>query len=193
MYDLETLLDELDRVRERLLVAIEPLPDEALLTKGAVGEWSVADLLAILTAWEAELVTGMMRLDQGKRPDKLLAAMNNADAYSALRLEENQGRDLDRIFDVFQHVRVQVEEWLEEFSQKALNDPRRFKWLNGRSLAEVVAAVTFEHEAQYVPQLEAFTEQWLAQEEETAAPTPFIPLTDVDTSEESSNDKPDST
>ena len=71
----EQLLDALDNSRESLLVAIEPLPDEALHEKQAVGEWSVADVLINITAWEAELVTGLMRIQQNKRPERLLEAM----------------------------------------------------------------------------------------------------------------------
>lgn len=48
MADLETLLDHLDSGRERLLVAIEPLPDEALLAPGAYGLWSAATCLQIV-------------------------------------------------------------------------------------------------------------------------------------------------
>ena len=49
----EQLLDALDNSRESLLMAIESLPDEALLEKQAIGEWSVGDSLTNITAWEA--------------------------------------------------------------------------------------------------------------------------------------------
>lgn len=173
MYGLEELLDELDASRERLLVAIEPLSDAALLEKGILENWSVADLLAIQTSWEAELVTGLMRLDQGKRPDKLLAALKQPDAYEAARYAESQARGLDVIFDDFQRVRLKLEEWLESFSERALTDPRRFKWLRGKSLADIVAQVTFQHEARYLPALEAFARRWEAAQES------IIPLTAV--------------
>ena len=64
-YQLEELLDLLDSSRERLLVAIEPLPDQALLFKGVVDTWTIADVLSNLTAWEAEMVTG--RTSVGRR------------------------------------------------------------------------------------------------------------------------------
>ena len=58
MFTLEDLLDRLDAARERTLVALEALPDEALTQPGVVGRWAIADLLSILTAWDAEVVTG---------------------------------------------------------------------------------------------------------------------------------------
>jgi hypothetical protein len=54
MLTLEELLDRLDTARERTLMALEMLPDEALVQPGAIGRWSIADLLSILTAWDAE-------------------------------------------------------------------------------------------------------------------------------------------
>lgn len=159
---IEQLLDALDSSRERLLIALDELPDEALLAPNTVGGWSVADLLVQQTAWESELVTGLMRISQGKKPVRLLAALDNAEEYGRLRFEENQGRDLDRIFDDLPQVRVQVEEWLEEFSEKQLSKKGHFAWLKNRSLAELIAQLTYEHELRYLSQVEALMQKWQA-------------------------------
>lgn len=159
----EDLLDRLDATRERLLIALEMLPDEALVAPGAVGRWSVADLLSILTAWDAEVVTGLLRLQQGKPPEKLLAAVSAPDAYNAARYQDAQGRLLDVIFEDFQGARLHLEEWLGEFSERALSDPRHYKHLNGMSLVTLIAKATYEHEARYLPFLETFAARWLAQ------------------------------
>jgi hypothetical protein len=154
---IENLLDALDSSRERLLVALDELPDEALLAPNTVkpvsGEgnigWSVADLLVQQTAWESELVTGLMHISQGKKPTRLLAALENSEEYGRLRYEENKGRELDRIFDDLPQVRMQVEEWLEEFSENQLS-----------SLADLIAQLTYEHELRYLPQVEALAQKW---------------------------------
>jgi hypothetical protein len=160
MIDHETLLDELDRSRERLLVAISPLPDTALLAPGVVGDWSLRDVLVHLTVWEAELVTALMRLDQGKQPERLLAALAGRDAYNAARLKENEGRALDVIFDDLQGVRFQLEGWLEEFSRKDLTRPDRYKSLNGMPLWRLIAMTSYEHEAEHLPAIELATAAW---------------------------------
>ena len=159
MSKLEQILDQLDRSRERLLVAVEPLSDEALLQPGAVGRFSVADLLVHLTVWESELVTGLMRLSQGAKPGSLLAALARPDAHSQQWYEAHQGRDLDRIFDDLQAVRVQLEGWLEEFSDRDLTDPRRYHWFKGNSLAQVIEETTFGKETAYLPAVEAFAQR----------------------------------
>ena len=162
--DAYALQERLDNVRMRLLQALAPLPDEALLQPGGAGEWSVADVLSHFINWEAELITGLMRIDQGKRPARLLQALEDREAYNAERYEETRGRDLERIFDDLQKVRQQLEDWLEEFSQRELESADRYKWLGGRPLWKLIASASFEHEASHLPEIEAFSERWLAQE-----------------------------
>jgi hypothetical protein len=167
MLALEDLLDRLDTARERTLMALEMLPDEALVQPGAIGRWSIADLLSILTAWDAELVTGLMQLSNGKTPERLLAALRQPDIYNAQRHQDAQGRDLDAIFDDFQASRLHLEEWLSGLSERALSDPRHYKALGGEALARLIARATADHEARYLPFLTGFAQRWEATQEDT--------------------------
>ncbi len=176
MSAVERLLTELDAVRERLLVAIESLPDEALGQPGVVGEWSVGDVLVNLTVWESEVVTALMQVDQRKKPTRLLAALAQADDYDRERYAENKGRDLDLVFDDLMKVRLELEEWLEMFDDRVLTDKKRYKWLNGRALTSLIAQATFENERRYVPAMEQFSQAWAAR---SATQGGVIPLTAV--------------
>ena len=160
MSTLEDLLDRLDAARERTLVALESLPDEALTQPGVIGRWAIADLLSILTAWDAEVVTGLMQLTSGKPPERLLAALRNADIYNAQRYQDAQGRDLDAIFDDFQSSRLHLEEWLSGLSERALSEPRHYKALGGEPLGRLIARATCDHEARYLPFLSTFAQRW---------------------------------
>jgi hypothetical protein len=159
--------DKLDEYREQLLVAIEPLPDEALMAPGAMGDWSVADILAHITAWESELVTGLLRINQGKKPTKMIEAFENVDAYNERRYQENKGRDIERIFDDLQGVRVQLESWLEEFSDRDVRDPKRYNWAKGLTLAHIIKENSYGHDAEHLPHIENFAALWLAGHGET--------------------------
>jgi len=170
MSALEDLLDNLDAARERTLMALETLPDEALVAPGVIGRWSIADLLSILTAWDAEVVTGLLRLQGGKPPEKLLAALANPDFYNAGRYQDAQGRDLEVVFDDFQGARMHLEEWLGELSERALTDPRHYKALGGQPLGRLIARATYDHEARYLPFLTTFADRWEPEEEEEDAP-----------------------
>ena len=158
----DEMLEELDRTREELLVTIEALPDEALRQPGVMGDYSVADLLAHMVAWESEMVTGLLRIDQGKTPARLIAAFDDIDGYNARRYQENKDRDLDRIFEDLQGVRIQLEEWLAEFSDNDLNDPQRYSWSKGLPLWHIIAENSFRHESEHLPQIKAFAKSWAA-------------------------------
>jgi hypothetical protein len=161
--EIDEILDALDESREELLLLLEPLPDEALLVPGVNNDRSVADILAHLAAWESELVTALLHIDQGKRPARILAAAEDVDAYNARTYAENRGRDLDRIFADWQGARLQLEQWLDAFTPRDLNDPQRYPWAQGRALWEFIAENSFEHEREHLPDVRAIYERWQAE------------------------------
>jgi hypothetical protein len=175
MSTLELILDTLDETRERLLVAVEPLDDEALLMKQVVGDWSITDVLTNLTAWESELVTGLMKLDQNKRPGKLLDTLADPDGYDRSFYEQIQDRDLDQVFEDLQLVRVQLEDWLSGFSESDLTKPKRYRWFEGRSLRHIIAQTTYTREEKFLPAIEAFAQTW--KDEQNAQAGHVVPLT----------------
>lgn len=184
--DLDNLLDQLDASREQILIALGDLPDNALTTRGAVGDWAISDLLAILTAWEAELITGLMRIDQNKRPDNLLQALKNPTAYETDCFQKNQERHIDQIFDDWQRVRVQLEGWMETFSWRNLTKAGQYKWFDNKALVEIILEITVGKEQQYLPAVAKFADQW---QETAASPTTMIPLISITT--EQPNDPDD--
>jgi hypothetical protein len=166
--DVEEIFDQLDNARERLLLTIEPLPDEALHAPGAMGAWSILNILDHLTLWESELVTALMQIDRGGRPERLLEAYGDVDGYNARGFAANQGREPDRVFDDLHGVRRQLEGWLEEFDDRDLNDAKRYPWASGRALWEIIEENSFGHELEHLPDIEAFAAGWLATHEENA-------------------------
>ena len=158
--DIDELLEKMESSRVRLLELLEQLPEYAYRQPGAMGDWTVTDVLAHLVAWESELITCLMKLDQGKKPKRMLAAIADVDGYNERTYLENRDRDLDRIFDDLQSVRVQLEEWLPRFSTRDLTDEKRYKWSDGIALWQIIEANTFGHEAEHLPELESYVGQW---------------------------------
>ncbi len=188
MSTIEKLLDALDDSREKLLITIDPLPDEALLVKEAYDDWSVSDILNNIIAWEAELVTGMMRLGQKKRPDRLLQALHDPAKYDKKRYVETQGRNLDQVFLDLQQVRVQVEEWITEFSEADLNNPKRFRALKGNALKDLIGACSYQRENKFLPYLQLFAQQWTLVELEEGNGTIPLPTVDIASQENKHDD-----
>jgi len=190
MQTLDNILDNLDDNREQLLMAIEMLPDEVLVEEGAIGRFSIANILSIQAVWEAELVTGFMRIDQGKKPERLLNALADPKTYNKQRYIENKDRTLDSVFNDYQQVRVQVEQWLEAFSEKALNDPKRYKYFRGKTLVKIIGEVTWEREAKYASPFSAYAKSWVDSRDAATLmeASSFVPLSDLTMKDEHNDD-----
>jgi hypothetical protein len=154
--NVDEIYEQLESNRERLLLVLQALPEDMLSNPGVMGDWSVIDILTHLVAWESELVTCLMKLDQGKKPVRMLAAIADVDGYNARRFEENKGRDFDRVLDDLRSLRIQLEEWLPRFSDRDLNDGLRYRWNDGVALWQIIEANSFGHEGEHLPDLEAF-------------------------------------
>ena len=165
----EQLQEELENVRLRLLEALAPLLDEAFYQPEVAGPYALRDWLFLLTAWEAELVTGLMKVLQGKKPERLLNALAGRSHYETARLAENQNRDLDLIFNDLQGVRIELEDWLVHFDDKTLNDRQKYRWLAGRSLAELIAETSYQYENEQLPAIEQYATAWEIAEQEAPA------------------------
>ena len=147
------ILAALKKRREELLNAIEDLSQEALLESGVVGEWSVKDLLAHISAWEAELIKLLWQVQQGQRPSSAHFSNKSVDELNAIWHQESLSRPLDRVMADFQAVRRQTARRVEAFSDKDLNDSKLYSWLKDQPLWEWVAGDSYEHEAEHTAQI----------------------------------------
>lgn len=141
------LLAALDASRQNLLAALEGLSEADLVEPGVIDGWTPKDLLSHLTAWEAELVKMLAQARQGRRPAFL--DLGDTEALNAKWHNETKDRALERVMADFHGVRKQTRRQVDGFSDKELGDPKLYRWLDGRSLSEWIAAETYEHEAEH--------------------------------------------
>ena len=66
--DKQDLVSYLERARKELRGSIQGLSDEQLTQSGAVGEWSVKDVLTHIGSWEETVLPDLARLAQGDTP-----------------------------------------------------------------------------------------------------------------------------
>lgn len=158
--DKQTLFQALQRSRERLLRTIEDLEPALLTQPGAVGEWSVKDVLAHLAMWEAETVTLLYQVRQGIKPTTLHLKAFDTDRQNAVWYEKSKDRPWERVWADFQGVRVQTLRRLEAFNEQELSSPTRFPWL-GQSLADLVHEWVVRHEEEHATDLEIWRRRQL--------------------------------
>ena len=97
--DREGLVSHLERARSELLDSIRGLPEERLTETGAVGEWSVKDVLTHIVSWEEMALPDLARLARGDTPVlqgiDLYAA--NFDAVNAALMSLRRELPLDQV------------------------------------------------------------------------------------------------
>lgn len=147
------LLEALEKSREDFLELIDNLSNEELVEPEVGSNWSVKDIMAHLTRWEAELVKLLWQVRMGQTPTSAQFSRQPVDGLNAQWYEEMKSRDLRHILDDFHGVRAQTIRRVEEFSDKDLQDTRRFSWAEGKALWEWVAADSFKHEEEHADQV----------------------------------------
>lgn len=152
----DEILDALEDERENLIDAIDGLSDLELLEAGVVEDWSIKDILAHLSAWEAELVKLLWQVRQGQPPSGIYASGVSIDEVNAVWSQAAGSRPLERVMDDFISVRKQTVRRVQPFSDAELTDPQRWPWLKGRPLWEWIATDSFQHEAEHAAQIKAW-------------------------------------
>lgn len=146
----DELVDQLDKSRENFLELVEDLDEAAMVEVLTVDQWSIKDILAHLARWEAELVKLLWQLRQGQKPTTAHFKGDTVDAINARWKEEDRSRPFERVLSDFHGVRNQTLRRLEAFTDRELNDVKRFPWLNGKPLWQWIAADSYEHEAEHI-------------------------------------------
>jgi hypothetical protein len=112
----------------------------------AVGEWSIQDIVAHLTAWEQNALALLLAAQRGGEPVyPVWNADMSMDETNAWIFNANHNRTLADVLAESRRVQEQFVRQLETLSEEDLNDPNRFKWLNGNSLADSIAGDSYEH------------------------------------------------
>jgi hypothetical protein len=137
------LLTALTNSRKELQAVLDDLSDLEMIEPGVEGHWSVKDILAHLTAWEAEMVKLLVQARTTKRP----AYLSLTNSINDQLYEENKDRPLDRVMADFHGVRKHIVRQVDGYADKELTTPNFYKWLEGKTLAQCIVTETLDHEA----------------------------------------------
>lgn len=92
----EALFRRIDAAWRELQDALEGLSEEEMTAPGAVGEWSVRDLIAHVTTWEEEALKALPVILEGG-PLPRYASQGGIDAFNARQQEAKRGLSLQRL------------------------------------------------------------------------------------------------
>ena len=147
----QDLLNALAASRADVDAALAGLTEAQMTEPGVLGDWTLKDLLAHLTAWEVELLTVLGKLTRGQTPKPVGESQAETDALNAKWHKDYQARPLDRVRADYDAVRPQTIRQVERLSEADLTAPR--KWLKGGTLHDMILSETIEHDAEHLPQI----------------------------------------
>lgn len=139
----------------RMELLLATISVEQMNQPGAVGVWSVKDVLAHLAYWQryaAELLSAAAR---GVQP--ALDGDDETERSNASVVAQYYQRPLASALADWQAAREDLLDQLDQISDADLNDPDRFAWSDGRTLLDRVAGNSYDHEQEHIDQIR----EWL--------------------------------
>ena len=150
------LMHELVASRVDFLKAIENLPDDLLDQPGVVGHWSIKDIMAHLLMWEAETIRLLYQTRQNIRPVTAHFSAKSEEELNAIWVRASKERSLEKVLEDFFAIREQTLHQVDSFSDKELNNPAKFSWLKGKSLAVLLDDYLVKHDREHTAQIKVW-------------------------------------
>lgn len=152
--DKSALLAHIRASYDRFQARLAPLSETQLTTPGALGTWSIKDVLAHLTAWHEVGAREYQAIAQGREP--LIEPEGDVDQDNARLTEPYRAQSLAQVQAAFRAAYQQVVAAVESLSEVDLFEAGRFPWREGHALWEGIAYNTFAHYDEHGPALQAW-------------------------------------
>ncbi len=121
----ERTLERLEREWQALINTWEGLPEDVLLQPGAVGHWSVRDVMSHIATWNEEALKALPLILEG-RP---LPRYMGIDAFNAREQEHKQHLSLEQVKRDLLVTYNKLTDYLQKVPENAFGNPRFTKRL----------------------------------------------------------------
>ncbi len=138
--DREKILADMTKARENLLAALEGLSNDQM-TRPAVGDWSVKDLLAHLACWDEFSLPDVRRLARGAAPALAAFDIKKVDEWNAMLMSLRRHFSLGQARNELEICRQMLLDAVAELPDSALAEGQF-----GRNLLSISAFHDKEHE-----------------------------------------------
>jgi hypothetical protein len=121
----DRMLGQLDEAWQEFHASYAGLSDEQMLIPGVCGEWSVRDLIAHVTWWDAEALKHLPLVLEGGRPPRYSVTYGGIDAFNALMTERKAHLSLDEVRQQAVETHQQLVDYIvSESPERILAEPR---------------------------------------------------------------------
>jgi hypothetical protein len=120
----QRLLKKLDQAWVALKESYTGLPHSRLTEPGVTGDWSVKDVLAHVTTWEAEALKHLPLIMTGGRPPRYVT-FGGIDAFNAKMTDANRGRSLADVLTELDDTHARLLEFVRRMPAQHFTDKSR--------------------------------------------------------------------
>jgi uncharacterized damage-inducible protein DinB len=124
---------------------------------GAVGVWSVKDVLAHIAFWERYGTNVIKAARRGETPQ--LDAEDSTESRNASVVAQYYLAPIGAVIASWNEAREDLLEQIQGLSEADLNDPDRFPWSEGRTLLDRIAGNSYAHEQEHIEQIRAWMQR----------------------------------
>ena len=154
------VLDRLTQQRAMLFQATAFLPDDELTRRPAIGAWSIKDILAHITAWEAETVHAIEQLLRGERP--AIVDISNIDAWNSEQARSSWDASLPTVTANLIFTRQRLLDLVAELTDEQWGLPAPLPAPAERSLVASELSMCADHDREHAAAIMELKNRWLA-------------------------------
>lgn len=140
------------------LKSFEGLSHDALVEPGAVGKWSVKDVISHVSMWKAEAIRLLYFAQQDEVPPRPYRSKDidhiNEEWYQAA-----SSRTVEQVMADYHGVSKQLLKRLEALPEKHWDRPESYPWLQGETIQKIVADNSFDHEDEHAAEIKDWRER----------------------------------
>ena len=151
------VVQELKIARADFLDSLDGLTPDQMLIPGVAGYWSIKDIIAHLTAWQSELVTGLNHIQNKRVPN--IVKIEDMQSWNEEQYHINVRRPFSDVFQDFEGVHRMLVKMVGDFNSKILFDNRRFSWMEGEPLYYLIEDAAIYHEKEHAEDIRRWREE----------------------------------
>jgi uncharacterized protein (TIGR03083 family) len=152
--DKQKFVDKIDTTWAAFTATYTGVPADQLTRPGVAGDWSVKDVLAHVTIWEAEALKYLPIVLAGGRPPRYSTLYGGIDAFNAQSMAEKRGLPLDAVRRQLDDTHRQLMDYVRAAPDEQFTRATRFR--------HRLRLDTYSHYAEHTHTLRAWRERLAA-------------------------------
>lgn len=160
----QALLHRLTQERSTVFYSYACMPQEELVRRPVIGEWSVKDVLGHLAAWESEYIKAIEQFLRGERPSML--DITDCDAWNAEQARLRWDVPLEQIEAELISTRRRLLDLVASLPDETFRLPGPPP-LHDRAFLPWALNVLADHDREHWADLMAYKEAWVSRQQVT--------------------------